>query len=247
MKRGEIAVIGHGGAGDFFPGNSRASIQKAIDLGVDRIEIDILATADGDLILVHDETVETDPGVRQKVRRLPTDRVRERVDEMLTLDEFFEMIGRDMPVLLDLKRPGYEREIAETLHRHSGRDVWISTTHVLSILRLRSVLPDVTFGLSTGHVATAVSKAPIEATLVRVVRAVTAIPLLIAAKFCGARMIMVNFRACSPWLTRVAQAGGIAVDVWTVNRPADIRRMVAMGVNAITSNRPDLVREILED
>ena len=60
-------------------------------------------------------------------------------------------------------------------------------------------------------------------------------------------MIIVNYRACSPWLVRVAQAGGLGVAVWTVNRPADIRRMAEMRVNAIISNRPDLVRETFAD
>lgn len=247
MNRRGIAVVGHGGAGDFFPSNSRASVQKAIDLGVDRIEIDLLATADGDLVLVHDDTVEIDPGVHQKIRRTPTDRVRARLDDVLTLDKFFEVIGPSMPVLLDLKRPGYEREIAETVQRHAGHDVWISTTYASSILRLRSELPNATFGLSSGHVATALSGTPFGPMLVRCVRAVMPLPVLIAAKFCGARMVMVNFRACSPWLVRVAHAGGLGVAVWTVNRPRDIRRMAAMGVDAIISNRPDLVREIVED
>ena len=154
MNRAKIEVVGHGGAGDFFPGNSRGSMQKAIDLGVDRIEIDILATADGDLVLVHDDTVEIDPGVRQKVRRLPTEHVRGRVDDLLTLDEFFDLIGPSMPVLLDLKRPGYERKIAESGQSPRGRDIWISTTHALSIFRLRSVAPNAKFGLSSGHIAT---------------------------------------------------------------------------------------------
>jgi glycerophosphoryl diester phosphodiesterase len=247
MSRRGISVVGHGGAGDFFPGNSRGSIQKALDFGVDRIEIDILPTADGDLVLVHDDTVEIDAGVRQKVRRLPTEHVRGRVDDMLTLDEFFDLIGPAMPVLLDLKRPGYERAIAATVNRHADHDVWISTTYASSIFRLRSILPNVRFGLSSGHMATGLSHSPLGPWLVRAVRAVMPIPLLIAAKLCGARMIMVNFRACSPWLVRVAHAGGIAVAVWTVNRPRDIRQMADMNIDAIISNRPDLVQEIIAD
>jgi glycerophosphoryl diester phosphodiesterase len=247
MSRRGIAVVGHGGAGDFFPGNSRGSIQKALELGVDRIEIDILATADGDLVLVHDDSVEIEPGMRHKVRRLPTDRVRGGFDDLVTLDEFFDLVGPSMPVLLDLKRPGYEREIAESVLRHAERDVWISTTYASSIFRLRSVLPNTKFGLSSGHIATALAKHPLGPWLVRLVRIATPIPLLIAAKLCGARMIMVNFRACSPWLVRVAHAGGIAVAVWTVNRPRDIRQMADMNVDAIISNRPDLVREIVAD
>src|SRR6476469_8460736 len=158
MNRATVAVVGHGGAGDFFPGNSRGSIQKAIDLGVDRIEIDILATADGDLVLVHDDTVEIDPGVRQKVRRLPTEHVRGRVDDLLTLDEFLDLIGPSMPVLLDLKRPGYERKVAEIVKRHAERDIWTSTSQSISFIRLRSVAPNAEFGHSSCHIASGLAK-----------------------------------------------------------------------------------------
>jgi len=242
-----IEVVGHGGAGHFFPGNSRSSVQKAVDLGVDRIEIDLVAAAGGELLLVHDRILKDEAGKKLKVRLLPVERVRELVDELLTLEEFFELIGPTFPVLLDLKQPGYEAAVADAIGRQPGRDVWISTSHARSIFWLQRRLPKIRTGLSTGHVASGFPNSRFEPIVVRVVRAITPFPLLIAAKLCGATMIMVNFRAGSPWLVRVAQAGGLPVAVWTVNRPADIQRMAAMNVDAIISNRPDLVREIVQD
>ena len=247
MTPSRIAVIGHGGAADFFPSNSRRSVLKALDLHVDRIEIDVLATADGDLVLVHDDSLADDAGKRRRIDNLSTDLIRDHVEGLLTVDDFLELTGPSTPVLLDLKGPGYEQAIARAIDRHDRRDVWISTTHAITILRLRSRLPDATFGLSSGHIATGLPASPLSPLLVKAVRILMPAPLLIVAKLCGARMIMVNHRACSPRLVRTAQAGGIGVAAWTVNRPRDIRRVVAMGVDAIISNRPDLVREILED
>jgi glycerophosphoryl diester phosphodiesterase len=71
------------------------------------------------------------------------------------------------------------------------------------------------------------------------------LPLVIAARFCGARLIMVNHHACSRMLVRFAHRLDIEVAAWTVNRPADIERVIGFGVDAIISNRPDLVREAL--
>jgi glycerophosphoryl diester phosphodiesterase len=242
-----IEIVGHGGAGDFFPGNSRSSVQKALDLKVDRIEIDLVAEAGGELLLVHNHVVRLATGAKAKVRSLRSDQVRERVDELLTIDEFFDLIGPSMPVLLDLKQPGYERAVVDAVSRQTGRNIWISTTHALSVVRLHAKLPGVPIGLSSGHVATGFSQSPLRPLLVRAVRALMPVPFLIVAKCCGASMIMVNFRACSPWLVRVARAGGLRVAVWTVNRPADIQKMIDLQVDAIISNRPDLVRELLED
>lgn len=241
-----IEVIGHGGAGGFSPGNSRASIQKALDLRVDRIEVDVLATADGDLVLVHDSKLRIDGGRPTPVQRLSTKTFRSHLDSMLTLDEFFELIGPAMPVLLDLKRPGYELAVRDAVNSQPERDIWISTTHGLSIHALKGELPGVRFGLSSGHLASAIATPGLRALSVEIVRTLMPVPLIAAAKICGAAMVMANHRACSGFLVRGACAAGLDIAVWTVNRPAEIARMADLGVNAIISNRPDLVRETLD-
>ena len=50
-----VEVIGHGGAGFYFPGNSRQSIERALEIGVDRIEFDVQRSAGDELVLVHDD------------------------------------------------------------------------------------------------------------------------------------------------------------------------------------------------
>jgi glycerophosphoryl diester phosphodiesterase len=240
-----IEVIGHGGAGDFYPGNSRESIEQALKLGVDRIEVDVLATADNELVLVHDDRVSLG-GKRVPVRFLPTKLIRAHVDSMLTLEEFFDLIGPTMPVLLDLKNPGYEAAVAQSVLRQPQRDIWISTTHARSILALRNKLRKVEFGLSSGHMATGVTQPGLHQFAVIAVRLLMPLPLILAAKFCGASMLMVNHRACTSFLVRLAHWAGLRVDVWTVNRIAGIERVKAMGVDAITSNRPDLARQVVD-
>lgn len=240
-----IEVVGHGGAGDFYPGNSRASIQKALEIGVDRIEIDLLRTADGQLALIHDAKIRLDGKRRVPVRHLPTSLLRSRLDELLTLDEFFELIGPTMPVLLDLKQPGYETAVFDALASQPERSVWISTTHARSIAALKDRLPNVRFGLSSGHMATGISASQLRPLTILGVRLLMPLPLVIAARLCGARLIMVNHHACSRMLVGFAHRLGIDVAAWTVNRPAEIERMIGFGVDAIISNRPDLVREAL--
>jgi glycerophosphoryl diester phosphodiesterase len=241
-----IEIIGHGGAGDFYPGNSRDSIEKALELGVDRIEIDVLATGDNDLVLVHDDKIAIERGKRAPVRALPTNVLRARLDSMLTLDEFFELVGPTMPVLLDLKKPGYERAVALALSGQEQRDIWISTTHARSIRKLRILLPWVQFGLSSGHMANAVNWPMVRPFALVGARLLMPLPYVAVAKFCGASMLMVNHRACTPFLVRLAHRAGLRVDAWTVNRISGLERVKAMGVDAITSNRPDLARQVVD-
>ncbi len=53
----KITVTGHRGAGGLAPENTLASIQLALDLGVDRIEIDVQQTKDNVVIVLHDRTL----------------------------------------------------------------------------------------------------------------------------------------------------------------------------------------------
>lgn len=241
-----IEIVGHGGAGDFYPGNSRESIEKAIELGVDRIEIDVLATGDGDLVLVHDHKITLDRGTRTPVRAMPTNAVRERFDSMLTLDEFFVLVGPTMPLLIDLKQPGYESAIAHALRGQERRNTWISTTHARSIRTLRRQLPWVEFGLSSGHMANAVNWPVVGPYALIGIQMLIPLPYVAVARLCGASMLMVNHRACTPFLVRLAHRAGLRVDAWTVNRIAGLERIKAMGVDAITSNRPDLARQVVD-
>ena len=71
-------VVGHAGAGGFFPGNSLKAIEKALELRVDRIECDVQRSADGDLVLVHDEELNDARGKRP-VKRITTAELRERL------------------------------------------------------------------------------------------------------------------------------------------------------------------------
>ena len=53
-----MILTGHRGAAELEPENTRLSIQKAIDLGVDQVEIDVHLTRDQHLVVIHDATVD---------------------------------------------------------------------------------------------------------------------------------------------------------------------------------------------
>ena len=95
MKR-----VGHKGADLVEPGNTRESFEAALEHGVDMIEFDVLRLEDGRLVLAHDYA--------DAARRDP-----------ITLDEGLDLFAgeayADVELDVDLKRRGYEREVAEGL------------------------------------------------------------------------------------------------------------------------------------
>ncbi len=92
--------VGHKGADHVAPGNTRESFEAALEHGVDMIEFDVLRLRDGRLVLAHDYS---DAG-----KRTP-----------LTLDEGLDLFAGEaysgVELDVDLKLPGYEREVVEGL------------------------------------------------------------------------------------------------------------------------------------
>jgi glycerophosphoryl diester phosphodiesterase len=244
-RPGRIEVVGHGGAGAFFPGNSREAIEQALRIGVDRIEVDVQRSFDGDLVLVHDEEIRI-RGRKRPVEEIRTVDLRSLYPGFLTFDELMELNRDRLPLLLDVKLPGYEREVIAAIHHYDLAECSaVSSTHALVLGRLRRAFPTMRLGLSTGHLATGIPYRAMRAAAAKVLQVTTPIPIVQVAQLCGATDVMIQHRVCSDWLVRSAHRSGRRVYVWTVDRPDQIHRVVAMGVDGVISNRPDLVREVI--
>ena len=240
-----VEVVGHGGAGDFYPGNSRQSIEKALELGVDRIEIDVQRAAGDQLVLVHDDELEIDARKR-KVRDMSVDELRAALDGLLTLPEAIELVQRRATLLVDMKGPGNEEQVAQAiLAAGIGPSTLVSSTYAWSLRRVKRLAPEVGTGLSTGHISTVVRQNKLVPITSGVLAAITPVPFIAAAKLIHADCLMLNYRICTPRFIRAAHRSDLKVYVWTVNNPKPIRRMIEHGVDGVISNRPDLVQEAL--
>lgn len=245
--RRPLEVIGHGGAGDFYPGNSREAIEQALKIGVDRIEIDLQVSACGDLVLVHDKALRIN-GRQTLVRDISTDDIRSLLPGLLTIDEMIDMNRDRVPLLLDVKLPGYEREIVATIRRHElVSTVAASSTYGNALRKIARAVPGMRLGLSTGHMATGIPNRAIRGIVARTLRVTVPTPLVMAMDYFGATETMIQHRVCTPRLVRDVQRSGRRVYVWTVDRPEQMRRFIEMGVDGIISNRPDLVKEAIAE
>src|SRR5439155_23546917 len=128
-----VKRVGHKGADHVAPGNTVASFEAALEHGVDMIEFDVLRTRDGRLVLAHD-----------------WEDADER--ECLTLEEGLDHFAgeayADVELDVDLKLPGYEREVVEGLAERGLLDRSIvSTTYRESL----PVLGELSPGLRRGR------------------------------------------------------------------------------------------------
>src|SRR5262245_27377080 len=145
--------VGRKGAAALEPRNTLRSLARAVELGCDLVEFDVLELHDGTLVLAHsDDLLEVSHGAaRGRVRGMGLAALREVAPELPTLDEALEQIGRTgtVGVQVDIKGSGFEDRLAAAIRHHGLIDRSIvSTFHVPSLLRLAQVEPALPRGLT---------------------------------------------------------------------------------------------------
>jgi glycerophosphoryl diester phosphodiesterase len=222
--------VGHKGADHVSPGNTLASFQAALDHGVDMIEFDVLRLRDGRLVLAHDYH----DGERPDVVTLEEG-----------LDHFAGEAYADVELDVDLKLPGYEREVLEGLAaRGLIERSLVSTMYTESLDAIGDIEPRQRRGWSVPRVSSDPTQStwrkPLALAAVEVIK--RRIPgqaaRMIRAGRCEA--LMTHWRLMSPALVRAVHDAGGQLYVWTVDDAEHIARLSALGVDGVISNDPRL-------
>jgi glycerophosphoryl diester phosphodiesterase len=226
MKR-----VGHKGADLVAPGNTIASFDAALAAGVDMIEFDVLRLRDGRLVLAHDYA--------DAARREPP-----TFEE--GLDHFASESYADVELDVDLKLPGYEREVVEGLRSRGLVDrSLVSSTYLDSIDRLGELAPGLRRGWSVPRARrdyTRSALAPGAYVLMRLIR--TVLPRRAGAMLRAGRFeaVMAHWLLVSPRLVRSVRREGGQLYVWTVDDERRIDRLASLGVDGVITNDPRLFR-----
>jgi glycerophosphoryl diester phosphodiesterase len=162
----------------------------------------------------------------------------------LTLPEAVEVVGGRMPLMLDIKGPGFEDDLISAIKKHElAAQSSVSCTHSIVLRRLRREFPGMRLGLSTGHWASGAPTFAGKKTVAAIMRPALLYPLLAALPASGATEIMVFHRACSRSLVEALHKRAYLVNVWTVDHIRSLRRALDLGADGIITNRPDLLYE----
>jgi glycerophosphoryl diester phosphodiesterase len=193
------------------------------------IEFDVLRLRDGRLVLAHDYA---DAAKREP----PT------LEEGLDLFASEAYAGVELDV--DLKLPGYEREVVEELRaRGLTERALVSSTYLESMDRLGELAPGLRRGWSVPRAQRDYTKsllAPGAYVLMRLIRSVLpwrAASMIRAGRF---EAVMAHWLLVSPRLVRSVRGAGGELYVWTVDDGRRIERMEALGVDGVITNDPRL-------
>jgi glycerophosphoryl diester phosphodiesterase len=247
-----IKVAHRGGAG-LAPENTLAAFRAGLEYGADALELDVHLSRDGELVVIHDPIVARTTNAAGEVGALTFAELRlldasaryfgPPVGRQLipTLQEVVELAKGRASLQIEIKvradgsrYPGIEAKVVETLRRSGMVDEAVVLSFDFPTLAaVKQIEPRL-------RTCALISRAYLEKIGKRGPAAVAAEMTALGATFVG-----VEKSWLSEPLYKELRARGLGVGAWTVDDPEAMRKFALMGVDFITSNRPDLLREAL--
>jgi glycerophosphoryl diester phosphodiesterase len=226
-----LIKVGHKGADHVAPGNTVESFEAALRCGVDMIEFDVLPMQAGTrLVLAHD----------------PDDaRSRDTLSLDEGLDHFAGAAYDGVSLDVDLKLPGYERQVVEGLRRRGLADrALVSSTYPESLALIRELDPTIERGWSVPRATRDYTKSWMLAApaylILRWWRAGLPSQAERALRRGECEALMAHRLLVSRLLVERVHAAGGRLFVWTVDDSAEIARLEALGVDGVITNDPRL-------
>ncbi len=240
--------IAHRGAPEYAPENSLRGFAIAVALGADMVETDVWASADGALVLSHDDHLDLPhPEFPRPVRvtRTPLAALRSLTpggEPLATFEEALALRHHGAPLTfnVDVKMPGLAAALVRALRATGRREGILLTGHAPhTFAAVRAAEPWVCAAL-TGAVAR--RGAPTQA----VARGgpwpggvLLGLQLADAARGVGVGAVTIEHALATVESVRVCHRAGLRVLVWTVDDPLRMRVLRVVGVDGITTNRVD--------
>ncbi len=224
-------VIAHRGASAEEPENTLRAFELAVRQGAEMIEMDLQTTADGRVVVIHDETLDKTTDLRGRVDHFSLDEIRRadagRGERIPTLEEALDLAHGRVRLYLEIKDP---RAAVETLRlvreRRMQDEVMLASFDLDLMDRLGRETRDFELGLILGT-----------ETLHPPTRWREAFPW-IALRSLRYHVLCMQVELCYGYLARRIKQQGKRLFVWTADTPAQFARMRDRGADGIVTNRP---------
>ncbi|GAB2885605.1 glycerophosphodiester phosphodiesterase [Streptomyces mayteni] len=221
-----LQTIGHRGLMGAEPENTLRSFRRADRMALDAIELDLHLSRDGELVVIHDASVDRTTDGSGAVKDLTLAELRgldaglgERVP---LFTEVVDAVGA--PIQAEIKDQAAARALAAVIvERGLGDRVTVISFHAEALRETRELLPEVAIGLITGRSTDTAPERAVEL---------------------GARLVSCEFARLSADVVARCRAAGIGVISWTVNTPAELAVARELGLDGVVTDEPEIVAAI---
>lgn len=245
-------IIAHRGASGLAPENTLSAFSKAIEIGVDRIEMDLRMTLDGEVVVIHDKTILRTTNGRGSVRKLGLKRLKKysagswfhpkfEQEKVPTLREVLELVNGQTTLLLEIKNGspyhhGIERNIVNLVNEYNAHKWCIVQSFNDRVLNNFRELPNLNSDIQKLFSAF-----------------IPVAPFYGGSKFSYKRLrnyhyadeVNINYKYVSPRVVKKVHQMNKKVNVWTVNEKSNMKKYIQMGVDGIITDFPDRLKQLI--
>lgn len=225
-----MQIMGHRGAPREEPENTRRSLRRALEIGVDAVEVDVHLSRDGRVVVIHDDTVDRTTNGHGRVRDLTFAELRKldagKGERLPSLEEVIDLVRGRAHLVVEVKDPEAGLPV---LRIFQEREIF-PDAHVISFWHpLVKALKEQEPRLRTGVLLVGCPVDP--AGMAR------------AAK---AEALVLNYAYVTPELVAAAHAHGLLVYVWNIDDLETLKAYLPLNLDGIGTNRPDVVVEYIK-
>ncbi|MGD0962318.1 MAG: glycerophosphodiester phosphodiesterase family protein [Candidatus Acidiferrales bacterium] len=235
-------VVAHRGASGHAPENTFAAFQRAVELGATFIETDLHVTRDGRFVAIHDSTVSRTTNGSGEVREFTLDDLRQ-VDAGQWFDR--EFMGERVPTLEEILEFSRKHDVVFYLELKYAAVSGMDHALVAALQKAQSAPHTIVISFDPATLAPLRRLDPSLMTGLLVDKANT--DCIQVAVDLGARQLCPQVSSVTPKLVEEAHRADLQVVTWTANSMADMRAMIAAGVDGIMTDFPDRLRALIED
>lgn len=237
----------HRGYSGAYPENTMLAFAKAVEAGADGIELDVQLSADGEVVICHDEAV--DRTANGRLSGFVKDFTAAKLTALDVSYRFPQYAGRadcriptfaqycafiaptGLATNIELKTgifeyPGIERKVYDLICRYGLQNrVILSSFNHYSVLRMKAFAPELAYGFLTGDW------------------------IVDAGAYCARHGAAFHpeYHNLIPEVVAEVKRCGVPIHCYTVNDPDDVRDMIAKGVDILIGNDPERTGRLLRE
>ncbi len=231
-------IIAHRGARGHAPENTHAAFNLAYRMGADGIELDVQCCASGEVVVIHDDTVDRTSDGTGAVATLSLSRLRE-----FDFGRFYgpTFAGERIPTLLEVIEGLPARAIINVEIKNKGTKTNGEEIGVADLVRRMDLYGRVLVSSFNPFVLRRMRRVDRRVPIAYLYEAKSPLFLrpLPVRTLLHPQALHPDFRVVTRRMVLAAHRRGYEVNTWTVNDPADLARMVACGVDSIITDYPD--------
>ena len=233
--------VAHRGGAAYAPENTLASFSNAIKMGADMIECDVHLSSDGQVVVIHDDTLDRTSSGKGPVRDKTLQELKKldaggwfaekfRGEQIPTLEEVLKLAKGRAGVIIEIKNgphyyAGIEEKVLELVKKEKMEEnIMIISFDHQCLRKIHELDPRIVTGaLYSGNILNCHR----------------------IAHDAHSKYVAPDWELVTEETVKDAHSHSIKINVWTINDPDTMKRFIDMGVDCITTNKPDVLLRAL--